>query len=72
MHALLGVGMNNLRLKFAILERFARQADFCRESGLRDDRLSRLVNGRSDPTEAEKRLIAEKLGVSEHALFPAN
>ena len=49
--------MHNLRLKFAILEKFPRQADFCRESGLREDRLSRLVNGRSDPTEAEKRLI---------------
>jgi hypothetical protein len=63
--------MGNLRLKFAILERFQRQADFCREVGFREDRLSRIINGRSDPTEAERRLIIEKLGVSESDIFAA-
>jgi transcriptional regulator with XRE-family HTH domain len=61
----------NLRLKFAILERFLRQADFCREAGLREDRLSRIINGRSDPTETERRLIIEKLGVPENDIFAA-
>ena len=46
--------MSNLRLKFAILERFPRQADFCRESGLREDRLILICNQRetNEPIEA--------------------
>jgi transcriptional regulator with XRE-family HTH domain len=60
----------NLKLKFAILERFSRQADFCREAGMREDRLSRLVTGRSTPTESEKRVISDTLGITLNEIFP--
>ncbi len=63
--------MVNYSLKVEILKRFSRQVDFCREAGIREDRLSRIVCGRSIPTEDERRLIAGKLGVSEDKLFGA-
>ena len=39
------------------------QANLCRVLGWRDERLSRIITGRKDPTESEKELIADKLGL---------
>jgi plasmid maintenance system antidote protein VapI len=46
--------MSNLKLKAKIIERFGTQADFARVTGLKEDRISRFINGRNLPTEEEK------------------
>ncbi len=62
--------MGNRALKLKILERFRYQADFAQVIKLREERLSRIVNGRVNPTKCERRKIAESLGIPEHELFP--
>jgi transcriptional regulator with XRE-family HTH domain len=61
----------NNRLKFAVLELFPHQYDFCQKVGIREDRFSKLISGRVSPTEDEKKIIAQELGVEPDAIFPA-
>jgi len=60
----------NRMLKLKILERFKYQADFAQLVKLREERLSRIVNGRVVPTDRERQRIAEALGIPESELFP--
>jgi len=62
----------NRRLKFAVLERFRHQYEFCQKVGIREDRFSKLISGRISPTEDEKKIIAQELGVEPDAIFPAS
>jgi hypothetical protein len=52
-------------LKTAILLRYPTGAAFCRAVGWSDEKLSRLITRRRGATEAEKKLLAAKLGLSE-------
>lgn len=61
----------NNRLKFAVLELFPHQYEFCQKVGIREDRFSKLVSGRVSPSEDEKKIIAQELGVEPHEIFPA-
>ena len=60
----------NLVLKFSILQKFGRQADFAQATGLGETILSRIVCGRRQPTDEQKSIIAKKLGVPAGELFP--
>jgi hypothetical protein len=62
----------NNRLKFAVLELFPHQYEFCQKVGIREDRFSKLVSGRISPTEREKKIITQELGVEPDAIFPPN
>lgn len=61
--------MKNLELKIRIIRKFGTQTDFARVVGVREDKLSRLINGRVYPTEWEKEIIAQKLGATPQELF---
>jgi len=61
----------NNRLKFAVLELFHHQYEFCQKVGIREDRFSKLVSGRVSPTENEKKIIAQELRVEPHEIFSA-
>jgi len=47
----------NAKLKVAILERFRFQADFAQAVGIPEDRLSRIIWRRREPSEDEVRRI---------------
>jgi hypothetical protein len=64
--------MKNIRLKFAVLERFSHQFEFCQKVGIREDRFSKLVSGRVTPSEIEKKIISQELEVDPDEIFPAN
>lgn len=64
--------MKNIRLKFAVLERFYHQFEFCQKVGVREDRFSKLVSGRVTPSEIEKKIISQELEVDPDEIFPAN
>jgi DNA-binding XRE family transcriptional regulator len=59
----------NLALKGRIIELYGTQADFAPEIGMREDRLSRLVNGRDKPKPEQAQRIAEKLGCRVDEIF---
>lgn len=52
-------------LKVEILLKFGSQTRFSRACEKSDFWISRLVNGLDDPSEEEKRLILEKLGITD-------
>ncbi len=52
-----------LSLKMQILSRFGSQTRFARVCGKSDDWVSKIIVGRSDPSEQDKELIIAKLGV---------
>lgn len=60
----------NARLKIQIYEVFRSQADAAMAIGIREDRLSRIVRGRAEPTRDEKRMISRKLRKKATELFP--
>jgi DNA-binding transcriptional regulator YdaS (Cro superfamily) len=62
----------NLVLKFSILEKFGRQADFAQATGICETLLSRIICGRRPATPEQKSIIARKLGISPDELFPQN
>jgi transcriptional regulator with XRE-family HTH domain len=62
--------MNRI-LKAKIIERIGNQTDFARLLGLSEDRLSKIIHGRTSPRESEREMISRKLGVPERELFPA-
>ena len=55
-----------LRVKSLLYERNILQADLARTLGISETRLSRILNGRDQPREAE---LAVELGVSEEELL---
>lgn len=61
--------MKRLNLKLLILERFQTQFDFAKELGIRDDKLSKIIQGRVEPNEEEKEHISMILGVPVDELF---
>jgi transcriptional regulator with XRE-family HTH domain len=60
----------NMILKISILQKFGRQADFAQATGLGETLLSKIVCGRRSPTDEQKSIIAQKLGVPAGELFP--
>jgi DNA-binding XRE family transcriptional regulator len=60
----------NIRLKTRIIEVFGQQTVFCRRTGIREDRLSRLIHGRALPSKHEKRKIAKHLQSKINDIFP--
>ena len=59
-----------LSLKMNILKTYERQTKFAQAIGMRDDRLSRIITGRIEPAEEERKLMVAKLGAEdEKSLF---
>ncbi len=58
-----------LRVKSLLYERNILQADLARTMGISETRLSRILNGRDRPREAELARLAVELGVSEEELL---
>ena len=58
-----------LRVKSLLYERNILQADLARTLGISETRLSRILNGRDRPREAELARLAVELGVSEEELL---
>jgi len=52
-------------LKIRILTAYKRQRNFAKSIGMSDVRLSRIVNGKAEPNEKEKALIASELRVDD-------
>ena len=52
---------SNFELKAAIIRRFGSQVNFCRETGMMENRVSRLISGRVSASPEEKDLISQKL-----------
>ena len=61
--------MSRNQLKLAILNSNVPQYVLAAKAGMSETKLSRVVRGRADPTEDERRRIAKALGVSEDDLF---
>jgi transcriptional regulator with XRE-family HTH domain len=53
-----------LHLKTLILSKFGSQRQFAKVCGRYDDWISRIIQGVRSPSEADKKLICEKLGVT--------
>ena len=64
--------MKRLGLKLHILQRFPTQFDFAKQLGIRDDRLSKIIQGRVDPDDEEMGKIALALDVPIDELFEIN
>lgn len=58
------------KLKMVLLKRREPQYALAARVGMSETRLSRIVQGRTTPTDAERKAIAEALGVTEKTLFP--
>jgi len=61
----------NLALKFAILESRLSQVDVAEKADLHESRLSQIVNGRRDASEAERKVLARILKRKPEELFEA-
>ncbi len=57
-------------LKLTLLERGEHQYEIAARVGVSETRMSRIVRGRLEPTEAERKALARALGVAESELFP--
>ena len=60
----------NLSLKFAILESGLTQIAVAKAADIHDSRLSRIVNGHDDPSDAEIKALARVLKRKPVQLFP--
>ena len=60
----------NLTLKVAILQAGLTQADISQRTGIHDTKLSKIVRGYREPSEAEQKAIAKVLRRAVHDLFP--
>ena len=60
----------NLKLKLKILEKYPRQGDLARETGISEPLISRIVHERRDPFPGEAQAIAKALGCKEEEIFP--
>lgn len=61
----------NLFLKARIIERHGNMINLCRKYGWSEDQVSKIIHGRRQPSEQERHLLAQDLGVSEQELFPS-
>lgn len=57
-------------LKMELLGRREPQYALAARAGMSETRLSRIVQGRLQPTQAERERLADALGVAEAELFP--
>jgi transcriptional regulator with XRE-family HTH domain len=62
------IGINN-ELKAQIIRKFTTITAFARAIGVREDRVSKIIHGRTIPTANERALICNKLGVPEREIF---
>ncbi len=62
--------MKNPELKAQSYRKYPTLTDFSRIIGLRDDRLSKIIHGRTQPTNEERAIISRKLGVNPTEIFP--
>lgn len=60
----------NYKLKAKIILDFGSQALFAKVLGVSEDRISRLIHGRSIPKDEEKTEICKLLGSNPQELFP--
>jgi transcriptional regulator with XRE-family HTH domain len=60
----------NIALKIAIVESTRPAADIAEEAGLHESKLSKIVNGRREPSKAERAAIARALKRKPAELFP--
>jgi DNA-binding XRE family transcriptional regulator len=60
----------NLKLKFAILEKFLVQADFAKRVGVSETILSRIIKERRGASAQLKEKIANELGAEVGEIFP--
>lgn len=61
----------NLALKIAIVESERPAADIAEEAGLHESKLSKIVNGRRAPSDAEQKSLARALKRKVADLFEA-
>jgi len=54
-----------IKLKMAILEKMGSQANLARACHKHDEWISKIVMGRKRPTEKDRKMILEKLGLPE-------
>ena len=55
--------MLNRELKAAIVLRYGTQTEAAKELGVRENRLSRIIQGHDKPSTDEQRILSERLGV---------
>lgn len=55
-------------IKLLLVERRLIQADVAQAAGMSEYRLPRIVNGRARPTEAERKYLAQVLGMEREEL----
>lgn len=60
----------NLALKIAIVESGLSQVDVAEAVDLHESRLSQIINGRREPSDAERKAIARVLKRKPAQLFP--
>jgi ribosome-binding protein aMBF1 (putative translation factor) len=62
-----------LWLKVRILATYGKQKDFAKRIGMSEVWLSRIITGKVDPNDGERRLIGDMLGVEDYeSLFIDN
>jgi transcriptional regulator with XRE-family HTH domain len=61
--------MVQAKLKMALLRKREAQYELAARVGISETRLSRIVQGRAEPTEVERKSIANALGMPEADLF---
>lgn len=62
----------NLALKMAIVASGTPQHAIARKTGISETILSRIVQGRREPTQEQRRSLARALGRREEDLFPSS
>ncbi len=59
----------NIRLKTAIISKYRFQRDCALKAGMSEDRLSRIIHGKTEPSPDEKKQIAEALETTPEQIF---
>jgi len=57
------------KLKLLIVDQFGTQEKFAAQTGLREDRLSKIVREIKEPTDAEKLIISTALQTEPEVIF---
>ena len=52
----------NLNLKAELMRRFGSQVEAARQMGIRENRLSYIVRGHTEPSERERKALEDSLG----------
>jgi transcriptional regulator with XRE-family HTH domain len=66
------MAIKNLALKIAILESGKSQVDVAEAADIHETKMSNIVNGRREPSDAERRAIARILKRKPGDLFPSS